>query len=216
MKRHRRLLFVLCVALIVGLTAFAFIHQRVHGYDERMVSSAAQLETETWNRPRVAIVFGASVYSNGDLSPTLEERVETAITLYKAGKIDRVLVSGDNRHPSYNEPKAMQEYLVTHAVAPQDVIVDYAGRSTYDTCRRAKEIFGLNRAVLVTQQIHLSRALYLANELGLDAQGVATDPERAKFSAYQFLRESAAEVKAYFNLRVLAPRTVLGEKLPIK
>jgi hypothetical protein len=73
----------------------------------------------------VAIVFGASVYSKGDLSPTLEERVETAITLYKAGKIDRVLVSGDNRHPSYNEPKAMQEYLVTHAVAPQDVIVDY-------------------------------------------------------------------------------------------
>ena len=216
MKRHRRLLFVLSLVFLICLLTFAFIHTKVHGYDTRIVSNTEKLETNDWARPRVAIVFGASVYSNGELSPTLEERVETAISLYKAGKVDRVLVSGDNRHLSYNEPKAMQEYLVTHAVAPQDVVVDYAGRSTYDTCRRAREIFGLSRAVLVTQQIHLSRALYLANELGIDALGVATDPEGSKFSAYQFLRESAAEVKAYFNLWVVAPRTVLGEKLPIK
>lgn len=215
MKRHRRLLFVLGLLFLICLLTFAFIHDKVHGYDSRIVSTSS-LETTAWNRPRVAIVFGASVYSNGDLSPTLEERVETAITLYKTGKVDRVLVSGDNRHPSYNEPKAMQEYLVTHAIAPQDVIVDYAGRSTYETCLRAREIFGLERAVLVTQQVHLSRALYLANELGLDAHGVATDPIRSKYSSYQFLREYAAEVKAYFNLWVIPPRTLLGEKLPIK
>lgn len=215
MKRHRRLLCVSGLLLMVCALTFAFIHDKVHRYDSRIVSTTS-LETSDWNRPRVAIVFGASVFSNGDLSPTLEERVETAISLYKAGKVDRVLVSGDNRHPSYNEPRAMQEYLVTHAVAPQDVIVDYAGRSTYETCLRAREIFGLRRAVLVTQQVHLSRALYLANELGLDAQGVATDPDRSKYSSYQFLREYAAEVKAYFNLRVVPPRTVLGEKLPIK
>lgn len=215
MKRHRRLLYVTGLLILICLLSFAFIHDQVHGYDSRIVSTSS-LETASWNRPRVAVVFGASVFSNGDLSPTLEERVETAISLYKAGKVDRVLVSGDNRHPSYNEPKAMQDYLVTHAVAPQDVIVDYAGRSTYETCLRAREIFGLNRAVLVTQQVHLSRALYLANELGLDAQGVATDPSRSKFTSYQFLREYLAEVKAYFNLRVMPPRAVLGEKLPIK
>lgn len=215
MKRRRRLLVVPGILLVVCLLTFAFIHDRVHGYDSRIVSTTG-LETTAWNRPRVAIVFGASVFSNGDLSPTLEERVETAISLYKSGKIDRVLVSGDNRHPSYNEPKAMQDYLVTHAVAPQDVIVDYAGRSTFETCLRAREIFGLQRAVLVTQQVHLSRALYLANELGLDAHGVPTDPDRSKYSSYQFLREYAAEVKAYFNLRVVPPRAILGEKLPIK
>ena len=215
MKRRRRLLVVPGILFVVCLLTFAFIHDRVHGYDSRIVSTTG-LETTAWNRPRVAIVFGASVFSNGDLSPTLEERVETAISLYKSGKIDRVLVSGDNRHPSYNEPKAMQDYLVTHAVAPQDVIVDYAGRSTYETCLRAREIFGLQRAVLVTQQVHLSRALYLANELGLDAHGVPTDPDRSKYSSYQFLREYAAEVKAYFNLRVVPPRAILGEKLPIK
>lgn len=216
MKRHRRPLVWFGLCLLVCLTGFAFVHTQVHAYDGRIVSDPERLKTDAWSRPRVAIVFGASVYSNGDLSPTLEERVETAISLYKAGKIDRVLVSGDNRHPSYNEPKAMQDYLVSHAVAPKDVVVDYAGRSTYDTCRRAKEIFGLDRAVLVTQQFHLSRALYLANELGLDAEGVVTDATGTKSVGYQLLREYAAEIKAYLNLRVLPPRTVLGEKLPIK
>ncbi len=216
MMRHRRPFFVSGIVLLICLAVFTFIHARVHGYDDRIVSSAERLETGAWSRPRVAIVFGASVFGNGDLSPTLEERVETAIALYKAGKIDRVLVSGDNRHPSYNEPKAMQDYLVSHAVAPRDVIVDYAGRSTYDTCRRAREIFGLDRAVLVTQQFHLSRALYLANELGLDAHGVATDRGREGSAPYPYLREYAAEVKAFFNLWFVPPRTVLGEKLPIK
>src|SRR6185503_16521979 len=98
---------------------------------------------------------------NGDLSPVLEDRVDTAIELYRARKVDRILVSGDNRHPSYNEPKAMQEYLITHAVAAKDVVVDYAGRSTYETCLRAKEIFGLQRAVLVSQSYHLPRSLYI-------------------------------------------------------
>jgi SanA protein len=164
----------------------------------------------------VAIVFGASVYSSGELSPTLEDRVTTAITLYRAGKIDRILVSGDNRHPSYNEPRAMQEYLISHAVAPRDVIVDYAGRSTYETCLRAHEIFGLNRAVLVTQRFHLPRALYIANELGLDASGVATDPDQTRTLGYQSARELLAEIKAYLNVRLVPPRTILGERLPIR
>jgi vancomycin permeability regulator SanA len=161
-------------------------------------------------------VFGASVYSNGELSPLLEDRVEMAIALYQARKIDRILVSGDNRHPSYNEPIAMREYLVTHAVAPRDVIVDYAGRSTYETCLRAREIFGLKRAVLVTQGFHLARALYLAHQLGLDAVGVATDPSVDPSFSYQSVRELGAEVKAFLNVYLWPPKAVLGERELIK
>lgn len=212
---RRRLISALLLLLAV-LAGFTYVHRQVHRYDVRITATPERLETGDWSKPRVAIVFGASVYSNGDLSPTLEERVETAIALYKAGKVDRILVSGDNRHPSYNEPRAMQDYLVTHAVAPRDVVVDYAGRSTYDTCLRAREIFGLERAVLVTQRFHLSRALYLANELGLDALGVATDPSRPSSLGYQNVRELGAEIKAWFNLRFLPPETILGEKLPIR
>jgi len=214
--RYRRLLLLLAIALLALCAGFALIHRTIHNYDDRIIADPARLDTNEWSRPRVAIVFGASVYSSGVLSATLEERVATAITLYRTGKIDRILVSGDNRHPSYNEPKAMQEYLISHAVAPKDVIVDYAGRSTYETCLRAHEIFGLNRAVLVTQRFHLPRALYIANELGLDASGVATDPDATRTLGYQSLRELAAEIKAYLNVRLVPPRTILGERLPIR
>jgi len=214
--RLRRPLLLLSTALLAICVGFALIHRAIHVYDSRIINDPGRLDTTDWSRPRVAIVFGASVYSSGELSPTLEDRVTTAITLYRAGKIDRILVSGDNRHPSYNEPRAMQEYLISHAVAPRDVIVDYAGRSTYETCLRAHEIFGLNRAVLVTQRFHLPRALYIANELGLDASGVATDPDQTRTLGYQSARELLAEIKAYLNVRLVPPRTILGERLPIR
>lgn len=207
---------VLLLLLLIAVIAFAYVHYRVHGYDNRIITNMNELDTSRWPRPRVAIVFGASVYGNGDLSPILEDRVDTAIELYRARKVDRILVSGDNRHPSYNEPKAMQEYLVTHAVAPQDVIVDYAGRSTYETCMRAKDVFGLQRAVLVSQGYHLPRALYIANNLGLDAVGMAGDLRLKPKVDYQGFREWAAEIKAYLNLNYFPPDVVLGDLKPIR
>ncbi|MEP7338349.1 MAG: ElyC/SanA/YdcF family protein [Acidobacteriota bacterium] len=212
-KRGR---FLLLLLLISAVVAFGYIHFQVHSYDNQIITNINELDTNGWGRPRVAIVFGASVYGNGDLSPVLEDRVDTAIELYRARKVDRILVSGDNRHPSYNEPKAMQEYLVTHAVAAKDVVVDYAGRSTYETCLRAKEIFGLQRAVLVSQRYHLPRALYIANQLGLDAVGMAGDLRTKSKVDYQSVREWAAEVKAYLNLKYFPPDALLGQKEPIR
>jgi SanA protein len=213
MKRRRILLILPFFIVAIG---FYYIHYRVHAYDDRIATKIDDLDTSQWPRPRVAVVFGASVYSNGALSPVLEDRVDTAIELYHAEKVDRILVSGDNRHPSYNEPKAMHEYLITHAVAPQHVIIDYSGRSTYETCLRAREVFGLNRVVLVSQSYHLPRSLYIANELGLDAVGMAGDLRLEQQIDYQSFRELAAEIKAYFNLNFVSPEAVLGEKMPIK
>jgi SanA protein len=159
----------------------------------------------------VAVVFGASVYGNGDLSPILADRVNTAIELYRAHKVDRILVSGDARHRSYNEPKAMHEHLISHAVAPKDVIVDTSGRSTYETCLRAKKVFGLKRAVLVSQGFHLSRALYIANQLGLDAVGMAGNMKAEQEIDYQGVREWAAELKAYLNLHLIPPTASLED-----
>lgn len=206
----------LLLVLLVAAIAFAYVHFQVHSYDNRIVTDLNELDTSRWARPRVAVVFGASVYSNGDLSPILEDRVDTAIELYRARKVDRILVSGDNRHASYNEPKAMQEYLVTHAVAPQDVVVDYAGRSTYETCVRAKDVFGLKQAVLVSQGYHLPRALYIANNVGLDVVGVAGDLRLKPSVDYQGFREWAAEVKAYLNLKYFPPEVLLGNPQPIR
>ncbi len=206
----------LLLILLIVVIAFAYVHFQVHGYDNRIITNLNELDTSRWSKPRVAIVFGASVYGNGDLSPILEDRVDTAIELYRARKVDRILVSGDNRHASYNEPKAMQEYLVTHAVAPQDVVVDYGGRSTYETCMRAKDVFGLQRAVLVSQGYHLPRALYIANNLGLDTVGMAGDLRLKPKADYQSFREWAAEVKAFLNLKYFPPDVLLGDMKPIK
>ena len=206
----------LLLLVLIAVVVFVYVRFQVHSYDNRIISNMSELDTSRWPRPRVAIVFGASVYGNGDLSPILEDRVDTALELYRARKGDRILVSGDNRHYSYNEPTAMQEYLVTHAVAPQDVVVDYAGRSTYETCLRAKDIFGLDRAVLVSQGYHLPRALFIANGLGLDAVGMAGDLRLKPKVDYQSVRELAAEIKAYVNLKYFPPDVLLGDKKPIR
>jgi SanA protein len=210
---HRRLLLI---SLLIAVTGFFFVHFRVHSYDDRIITDLRDLDTGQWPRPRVAVVFGASVYGSGELSPVLEDRVNTAIELYRARKVDRILVSGDNRHPSYNEPKAMQEYLISHAVAARDVVVDSGGRSTYETCLRAKEVFGLQRVVLVSQGFHLPRALYIANELGLDAIGMSSDLQSKNQIDYQNLREWGAEIKAYLNLHVIPPEVELGERTPVR
>ena len=196
---------ILLITLALGALGVYYIHRRIHSYDRRILTETTQLETGDWPRPRVAVVFGASVYGNGELSPILEDRVATAIDLYRLRKVDKILVSGDNRQKNYNEPKAMQEYLVTHAVAPKDVLVDYEGRSTYETCLRAKETFKLDRAVLVSQGFHLSRALYIANHLGLDSVGMAGDLRQKQEPDYQGVREWAAEVKAFFVLHFAPP-----------
>lgn len=192
--------------MLLGLLAgFFFIRGEIHRYDNRIVTRLADLETDEWSRPRVAIVFGASVHGNRDLSPILADRVERAIDLYEARKVDRILVSGDNRHPTYNEPGAMYDYLVARQVPPDHIIVDTSGRSTYETCLRAREVFGLRQAVLVSQGFHLPRALFIANELGISAVGMAGDLRLAKSFGYQNIREVIAELKAWFNIRIAPP-----------
>ena len=215
MASRSRFLMVVVLLLFAAFFLWA-VHAQVHGYDRRIVNDPQRLNTEAWPHPRVAVVFGASVFSNGDLSPMLEDRVDTAIELYRAKQIDKILVSGDARHRSYNEPKAMYEYLISHAVDQRDVVIDDAGLSTYETCLRAKEVYGLRRAVLVTQRFHLPRSLYLANELGLDAVGVASDIRLKREVDYQRVREWAAEIKAFFNLRLAPPDIALGKPRPIK
>jgi SanA protein len=123
----------------------------------------------------VALVFGAGLIAGGEPSPVLAERLDTALRLYRAKRVSRLLVSGDNSERYHNETLAMQRYLVERGVPPADVDADFAGFSTYDSCYRARTLFGVTQALLVTQDFHLPRALYIANQLGIEAWGVAAD-----------------------------------------
>jgi len=121
---------------------------------------------------RVAIIFGAGLRRDGTPTAILRDRVETGASLYLHGKVEKLLMSGDNSVEYYNEPEAMRQYAISLGVPSEDIVLDYAGRRTYDTCFRAKAIFGLKSALLVTQKFHLPRALFLCNMLGLTASGV--------------------------------------------
>jgi SanA protein len=166
---------------------------------------------------RVAIVFGAEVKRDGTPSAVLRDRIETAIALYKAGKVEKLLMSGDNRFADYNEPESMRQYALTLGVPDADIVLDYAGRRTYDTCYRAKEIFGVSSAILVTQRFHLPRALFLCKAFGIDALGVEAENyyylKRLRF--YWNLRELLASIQSVGDVYLFKPLPVLGNREPI-
>lgn len=165
----------------------------------------------------VAIVFGAGLKHDGSPTLVLQDRIETAVALYQAGKVQKILMSGDNRTLFYNEPGAMRAYAISAGVPEEDIVLDYAGQSTYDTCYRAKEIFGLSDVLLVTQEFHLSRAVYTCRALGLNAEGVIANIKLFRRSSllYWSLRELPAALNALIEVHITHPLPVLGEKEPV-
>ncbi len=163
---------------------------------------------------RVAIVFGAGLSWNGNPSPELGDRVATAAELYRAGKVDKLLMSGDNRYLDYNEPGSMRKYAMQLGVPTQAIVQDYAGRRTYDTCYRAGHIFKVQEAVLVTQEYHLPRALYTCNSMGVHAIGVVANRTDTPY-IFGNLRELPATLAALWEVNVSHPLPVLGNPEPI-
>ncbi|NLV73398.1 MAG: DUF218 domain-containing protein [Chloroflexi bacterium] len=163
----------------------------------------------------VAIVFGAGVWRDGTLSPILLDRVETAIELYQAERVSKLLMTGDNRYIDYNEPQAMANYAISRGIPCEDIVLDFAGRRTYDSCYRAAYIFEVQEAILVTQAYHLPRALYTARHLGIDAVGVAADRQSYQFMRQYQLREVTATLVAWWQVMISKPIPVLGPVMPI-
>lgn len=189
---------------------------------------AARLTTGLYARPRthsrdevparrVAIVFGAGLWRDGTATPVLYDRVAAAADLYFAGKVEKLLMSGDNRFVDYNEPAVMRQVALSLGVPEEAIVLDYAGRRTYDTCYRAAAIFGVTEAILVTQAFHLPRAVYLCNHLGVDGVGVEADRRAYRRSSllYWNVREILATVNALWEVHVSHPIPVLGDPEPI-
>ena len=164
----------------------------------------------------VALVLGAGLWADGSLTPILADRVATAADLYHAGVVEKLLLSGDNRFVNYDEPQAMLEYALDLGVPAEDIVLDYAGRRTFDSCYRARAIFGVERAVLVTQRFHAARTLYLCDALGVD--GVVALADRQDYTIMRFkweTREYLALALAWWDVNVRHPLPVLGEPQPM-
>ncbi len=162
------------------------------------------------------LVLGAGVYSDGEPTSVLESRLRVALDLWKSGKVRWFLVSGDNRTLSYNEPQAMRRWLAKQGVPPLQIVCDYGGRRTYDSLRRARDVFGQPKLVVVTSDFHMARALYLARALGMDAYGVpAPSSSSGAFARARFwVREYGARHLAGWDARFPPDDTVLGPREP--
>lgn len=173
-----------------------------------------KIYTDISNIPKyeVAIVFGAGLNADGTPTDMLIDRLDTATQLYKEGIIEKFLLSGDNTDAQYNEPQAMYDYLVYEQDIPsEDVVRDFAGLRTYDTCARAKNIWQLNEAILISQGYHLSRAIFTCNSLGLNSTGYSATKDIYEGAIYYKVREILAIHGAILDIYVIHPEYIGGE-----
>lgn len=168
----------------------------------------------------VAIVFGAQVLRSGNPSAMLVDRITAAAALYQAGKVQALLMTGDNHIETYNEPEAMRQYALRLGVPDDAIVLDYAGFRTYDSCYRARDVFQVREAILVTQDFHLDRALLVCNALGIDSVGVPADNMRSERYSMRALlsselREFPATALSVLDLIRNEQPTYLGDPIPI-
>ena len=166
---------------------------------------------------KVALVLGAGLNRDGSPGVVLQDRVRRASELYFSGKVEKLLMSGDNTSDYYNEPAAMKTFALTLGVPQEDIILDYAGQRTYDSCFRAKAIFGVDHLIVVTQAYHLPRALFICNTFDIEANGVLADDSDYRLRSYAFwwVREILASVNAVWDVYISHPQPILGEPEPI-
>ncbi len=206
-KRKGCLLFLL---LLLGVMSLPWLWRTA----VKLVYARQIYTVETAPAKKVAVVFGAAVYGDR-LSAVLKDRVETAVALYEAGLVDKIIMSGDNQTLQYDEPSAMVAYAVEQGMPSEAVQPDYGGRRTYDTCYRARHIFQAEAVILVTQKFHLPRALFTCQMLGLDSIGVAADKQPYRGARWYELRETAATLIALRDVLLQTPPPVLGEPIPL-
>ena len=155
----------------------------------------------------IAIIFGAGLRRDGTPTPVLRDRVKAGVELYNEGKVKKLLMSGDSQHDGYNEPAAMAAYAQELGIPSGDLIIDDGGKSTYDSCMRAKQVFNLDNVILVTQSFHLPRALFICTQLGMNAKGVSADMRNYWISSLIFwnLRELPAGFAAVIDIWIIKP-----------
>lgn len=201
------LLAVFGVGMVIGINAY--VKSRI---EEQILAEEEVLGLQDVD---CILVLGCLVKNSGEPSHMLEDRLRRAVELYHAGVAPKLLMSGDHGQKDYNEVEAMKQYAIEHGVPSEDIFMDHAGFSTYESCYRAKEIFGVEKIILVTQEYHLYRALYIADKLGLEVYGTNADYRTYYNQKMRDVREVLARVKDFFYVVFRPEPTYLGEEIPI-
>ena len=209
-KKPLKICLIVCVCLALCLVGLVFgINLHVlHVAKPKILAKSTLLEEQF----DCILILGAGLW-DGEPSPMLKERLDFGIQAYQTGCSNRMLMSGDHGKQNYDEVNAMKRYAIERGLPPEQIFLDHAGFSTYESMYRAKEIFKAKKVLIVTQKYHLYRAVYDAQKLGLDAYGFAA--EQLRYPITNDVREAAARVKDFlWCIRKPLP-TYLGEAIPI-
>ena len=206
------LIALVCLGVLGGCALLG-----VNGYVKAVAKDAILLEEQAAELADVdcIIVLGCKVWEDGRPSHMLQDRLERAISLYRLGAAPKLLMSGDHGTQEYDEVNAMKQYAIDAGIPSEHIFMDHAGFSTYETVYRAKEIFGAEKVVIVTQQYHLYRALYIAEKLGVEAYGVASDYRTYAGQTMRDLREILARCKDFVTTILKPQPTYLGEAITV-
>lgn len=211
-KRRRLIIGSLCLLLLlIAMTPF-ILSRLVIANSERYILTPVAATDQDYD---CILVLGAGVRPDGNPSPMLEDRLLRAVELYKADAAAYLLVSGDHGQAHYDEVNVMKDYIVGEGVPSAAVFMDHAGFSTYESIYRAQEIFEAQKILIVTQEYHLYRAIYIARKLGLEAYGVNADLRRYPRQSYYNWRETISRSKDFFQVLIKPTPTYMGEPIPL-
>lgn len=215
MKLHKIIIKIIICCIILGLLGIVtllYINWRVKSSVSDRIILSEYLPIEDFD---CILVLGCKVHDSGQPSHMLRDRLMRSVELYGQGASDKILMSGDHGQVDYNEVQAMNQYAIDADIPSEDVFMDHAGFSTYESLYRAKEVFGVNKIVVVTQEYHLYRTLYMAEKLGLEAYGVASDYNTYYGQTMRDIREVLARAKDYIQVMIKPEPTYLGEQIDI-
>lgn len=210
-------MIIAAAVLVLGLSAYVALSasRDIAGTDTGSGISEAEAEACRSIDPQCILVLGCAVWPGNEPSPMLKDRLDTAIALYKQGVAPKLLLSGDNSVVEYSEPECMLQYTLAQGVPAEDIFLDYAGFSTYESAYRSHAVFMADRLIVVTQKYHLFRALKACKALGIEAKGVASNQRKYAGRYYREAREVLARVKDLFKGMMKAKPTYLGDEIPV-
>ncbi|MBQ8681285.1 MAG: YdcF family protein [Bacilli bacterium] len=209
MKRVFKILIILaiiCIVVILSINFYVVGSTKKQILNENDYSKLKDIDC--------ILILGAGIWGD-EPSPMLEDRLLEGINLYNEGIAPKIIMSGDHGREEYDEVNIMKKFAIEKGVPSEDIFMDHAGFSTYESIYRAKEIFGADDIVIVTQEYHLYRALYIADKLDINAYGVNSDPRKYSGQSYRELREILARSKDFVNCLFKPKPTYLGESIPV-
>lgn len=215
-QREKNMLKILIIIILILCALIGIMMLSINFYVVNKTKSKIVTEKQAKELENVdcILVLGAGIWGDKP-SPMLEDRLLQGIALYNSQTSSKIIMSGDHGKEEYDEVNVMKDFAIEKGVKSEDIFMDHAGFSTYDSVYRAKEIFKAQKIIIVTQKYHLHRALYVAEKLGIEAYGVASDPREYRGQVVRELREVLARDKDFFKCIIKPEPTYLGDTIPV-